>query len=149
MQFIDLQRQYRAYQEKIDQQIKEVLDSSHYVLGAKVSELESRLAEFAGTQYAVGVSSGTDALLMALMAKGVKPGDEIITSPFTFFATAEVISFLGAKPVFADIQEDTYNIASRVHDLTVKIRPKDKMKTSLVIDMVNKYVDIDEIVKSL
>ena len=141
MQFIDLQRQYRAYQEKIDQQIKEVLDSSHYILGAKVSELESRLAEFAGTQYAVGVSSGTDALLMALMVKGVKSGDEIITSPFTFFATAEVISFLGAKPVFADIQEDTYNI----DPAEIKKKITSSTKGIIAVDLFGQCADFDEI----
>ncbi len=108
--FIDLQGQYQKYKDEIDKEIKEVLDSSSYIMGPKVNELETNLAEFNGSKHAIACSSGTDALILALMAIGVKPGDEIITTPFTFIATAETIAFLGAIPVFVDIDEKTYNI---------------------------------------
>lgn len=108
--FIDLGAQFRAYEQEIRSQIDEVLASSQFILGPKGAELERRLSALTGAAHAVGCSSGTDALLLALMAHGVGPGDEIVTTPFTFIATAEVIALLGARPVFADIEPDTYNI---------------------------------------
>ncbi|MCK5706720.1 MAG: DegT/DnrJ/EryC1/StrS family aminotransferase [Candidatus Aureabacteria bacterium] len=141
MQFIDLQKQYQAYKNDIDKQIHSVLDSSHYVLGEKVSELEATLAQYVGTKYALGVSSGTDALLMALMAKDVRPGDEIITTPFTFFATAEVISFLGATPVFVDIKEDTYNI----DPARIEAKITSKTKGIIAVDIFGQMADYDAI----
>ncbi len=108
--FIDLQKQYREHQEAIDTQIREVLDSSRYIMGDKVEKIENDLADFSGVNYGVGVASGTDALQLALMAHDVGPGDEVVTTPFTFIATAEVISLLRATPVFVDIEEDTWNI---------------------------------------
>ncbi len=128
--FVDLQRQYRENKAAIDRQIREVLDSSGYILGPKVEELERELAEFAGVRHAVGVSSGTDALLIALMALELKPGDEVITSPFTFVASAEVIALLSGVPVFVDVEPDTYNINSeqierRITPRTRAIMPVD------------------------
>ncbi|MBN1522203.1 MAG: DegT/DnrJ/EryC1/StrS family aminotransferase [Candidatus Aureabacteria bacterium] len=141
MQFIDLQKQYQAYKNEIDKEIHEVLDTSQYILGGKVTELEEKLASYAGVKHALGVSSGTDALLMALMAKGIEGGDEIITTPFTFIATAEVISLVGAKPVFADIREDTYNIdPSQIRD---KITPH--TKGIIGVDIFGQCADYDEI----
>lgn len=110
MQFIDLKRQYQEYQADINREISEVLNSCSFILGKKGVELEEKLKNFVGTQHAIGVSSGTDALLFCLMAKNIQPGDEIITSPFTFIATAEVIRLSGAKPVFVDIDPVTYNM---------------------------------------
>ena len=110
IQFINLKAQYKAYKDEIDAAIAEVLDSSAYVMGASVGELESNLSAFCGVRYARAVSSGTDALLIALLALGVGRDDEVITTPFTFIATAEMIALLGAKPVFVDIDETTYNI---------------------------------------
>ena len=112
MEFIDLGAQQRLIREKIENNIKKVLDHGKYIMGPEVTELEEKLADFTGTGYAISCASGTDALLMALMAYGIKPGDYIITTPFTFIATAEVISLLGATPVFVDIDEKTYNIDS-------------------------------------
>ena len=109
IQFINLKAQYKAYKDEIDAAIAEVLDSSAYVMGASVGELESNLSAFCGVRYARAVSSGTDALLIALLALGVGRDDEVITTPFTFIATAEMIALLGAKPVFVDIDETTYN----------------------------------------
>ena len=110
MQFIDLAAQQARIKEKIDQNIQNVLSHGKYIMGPEIQELEQRLAEFVGVKHCIGCSSGTDALLMALMAKGVGPGDMIFTSPFTFIATAEIISLLGATPVFVDIDPQTFNI---------------------------------------
>jgi UDP-2-acetamido-2-deoxy-ribo-hexuluronate aminotransferase len=111
MQFIDLGFQQQRIREKIEANVKAVLDHGQYIMGPEVKELEERLAAYVGVKYAVACSSGTDALLMALMAHNVGPGDAIFTTPFTFIATAEVISLLGATPVFVDIDSKTYNIA--------------------------------------
>ncbi len=110
MQFIDLKAQQQRIREKIESNINTVLDHGKYIMGPEIKQLEAQLAEYTGARHAVGVASGTDALLIALMAYGVGPGDAIFTSPFTFIATAEVIQLLGATPVFVDIQPDTYNI---------------------------------------
>jgi UDP-2-acetamido-2-deoxy-ribo-hexuluronate aminotransferase len=110
MQFIDLKKQQERIREKIESGIKKVLDSGQYIMGPEIKELEKKLAEYVGVKHAIGCASGTDALLMALMAYEVGPGDAVFTTPFTFVATAEVISLLGATPVFVDIEPDTYNI---------------------------------------
>ena len=108
--FINLQAQYRELKHRIDTRIHAVLDHGQYILGPEIAELEERLAARVGVRHCISCSSGTDALLLALMALGIGPGDEVITSPFTFFATGEVIALLGAVPVLVDIEPDTYNI---------------------------------------
>lgn len=108
--FIDLQAQQRLIREQIEERLRRVLDHGGYVMGPEVAELEERLAAFVGARHCIGVASGTDALLMALMAYGVGPGDAIFTTPFTFVATAEVIALLGATPVFVDIDPRTFNL---------------------------------------
>ncbi|MEM5787906.1 MAG: DegT/DnrJ/EryC1/StrS family aminotransferase [Syntrophobacteraceae bacterium] len=110
MKFIDLPAQQTRIRENIEARIKTVLDHGQYVMGPEIDDLESRLATYTGTRHALACSSGTDALLLALMAYDVGPGDAIITTPFTFFATAEAIALLGAVPVFADIDPVTFNI---------------------------------------
>ena len=110
MQFIDLATQQKRIREKLEQNINAVLDHGKYIMGPEILELESRLAGYVGVKYAIGCASGTDALLMALMAHQIGPGDAVFTSPFTFIATAEVISLLGATPVFVDIDPKTFNI---------------------------------------
>lgn len=110
MQFIDLAAQKERIKEKIDANIQRVLSHGRYIMGPEVGELEQRLAEYVKVGHCVGCASGTDALLMALMAKGVGPGDAIFTTPFTFIATAEVIALLGAVPVFVDIDPRTFNM---------------------------------------
>jgi UDP-2-acetamido-2-deoxy-ribo-hexuluronate aminotransferase len=110
MQFIDLFAQQSRIKDKIDANIQTVLSHGKYIMGPEVAELEQRLAGYVGCKHAVGCASGTDALLMALMAMNVGPGDAVFTSPFTFIATAEVIQLLGATPVFVDIDKETFNM---------------------------------------
>jgi UDP-2-acetamido-2-deoxy-ribo-hexuluronate aminotransferase len=110
MQFIDLQAQQQAIYPQIMEGIKRVLAHGRYIMGPEIQELETKLAAYVGCRHAIACSSGTDALLMALMACGVGPGDAILTTPFTFVATAEVISLLGATPVFVDIDPVTFNL---------------------------------------
>ena len=139
--FIDLKTQYNAYKEEIDAQISEVLNSTQFVGGPKVAALEQSLADFCGTKYAICVSSGTDALLVALMAWGVGPGDEVITTPFTFIATAEVIALLGATPVFVDIEEQSYNIdVAKIEEVITK-----KTKAIMPVSLYGQPADMDEI----
>jgi dTDP-4-amino-4,6-dideoxygalactose transaminase len=110
MEFIDLATQQKRISDKIDSNIKAVLNHGKYIMGPEVKTLEEKLADYVGVKHAVSCASGTDALLMALMAYKVGQGDAVLTTPFTFIATAEVISLLGATPLFVDIDPDTYNI---------------------------------------
>lgn len=110
MQFIDLKYQQQLIIEDINQRIQNVLDHGSYIMGPEVRELEDQLAAYVDVKHAISCSSGTDALLLSLMAKGTGPGHAIFTTPFTFIATAEVISLLGATPVFVDVDQQAYNI---------------------------------------
>jgi dTDP-4-amino-4,6-dideoxygalactose transaminase len=110
MQFIDLALQQKRIKDKIDANIAAILDHGKYIMGPEIGILENRLAEYSGVNHAIGCASGTDALLMALLVKQIGPGDAVFTSPFTFIATAEVISLLGATPVFVDIDPQTFNM---------------------------------------
>ena len=110
MQFIDLGAQQKRIRKQIESNISNILDHGKYIMGPEVARLEDELKAFVGVKHAIACASGTDALLLALLAEGVGPGDAILTSPFTFIATAEVISLVGATPVFVDIDEITYNI---------------------------------------
>ena len=110
--FIDLKTQYARIEEDVQSAIHRVLEHGKFIMGPEVYELEEQLSAFTGAEYAVTCSSGTDALLMALMALGIGPGDAVFTTPFTFVATAEVISILGATPVFVDIDGDTFNMSA-------------------------------------
>ena len=131
MQFIDLKTQFQRVEEQMMTRIKKVLTHGAFIMGPEVAELETALAEFVGVKHALGVSSGTDALLIALMALDVGPGDEVITSPFSFFATAEVILLLGAKPVFVDIDPKTYNMNAQALEAAITPRTKVIMPVSL------------------
>lgn len=110
MQFIDLRRQQQRIRKSIEERIQAVLDHGRYIMGPEIGELEESLASYVGVRHAIGCASGTDALLLALMAHGVKSGDAIFTTPFSFIATAEAVAMLGATPVFVDIDPATYNI---------------------------------------
>lgn len=110
MQFIDLKAQYRLIETDVKARIHAVLEHGQYIMGPEVAELESALADFVGVEHCIGMSSGTDALLAAMMALEIGRGDEVITTPFTFIATAEMIALLGVRPVFVDIDPVTYNI---------------------------------------
>ena len=110
MQFIDLIKQYEKISDQVELHIKNILKSGKYIMGPEVYELEQALSKFINVKYCISCSSGTDALIMALMAHGVKPGDAILTTPFTFIATAEAIQIVGATPVFVDIDYNTLNI---------------------------------------
>ncbi len=121
---LDLKQQYKSIKTEIDHAIQKVVESQHFILGPEVEALEKEIAAYCDAKYAVGVSSGTDALLISLMALGVGPGDEVITTPFTFFATVGSIVRTGAKPVFADIEPNTFNIDPV--EVEKKITPKTK-----------------------
>jgi dTDP-4-amino-4,6-dideoxygalactose transaminase len=108
---LDLRAQYAPLRAQVEQAIREVCDSQQFVLGPRVTELEQRIAEYSQAKFGIGVSSGTDALLVALMALGIGVGDEVITSPYTFFATGGVVARLGARPAFCDIDAATFNLA--------------------------------------
>jgi UDP-2-acetamido-2-deoxy-ribo-hexuluronate aminotransferase len=108
--FIDLSNQYKRIQEEVEEAVLQVLRSGVYIMGPQVEALELALADFVGVRHAISCASGTDALVMALMAKGVGPGHAILTTPFTFMASAEAISLVGATPVFVDVQSDTFNL---------------------------------------
>src|SRR3546814_1665985 len=115
MQVIDLKKQYQNLRYPINARIQAVFDHGQYIMGPEVAELESALTSYTGASHCVTVSSGTDALLMSLMALGIGPGDEVITTSFTFIATAEVIVLLGAKPVFVVVRDDTCTKIGRAH----------------------------------
>jgi UDP-2-acetamido-2-deoxy-ribo-hexuluronate aminotransferase len=110
IEFIDLKAQLRSIRAPVNERIQKVLDHGQFILGPEVTEMERRLEAYTGARHCISVGSGTDALLVALMALGVGRGDEVVTTPFTFVATAEMIVLLGATPVFVDVEPDTCNI---------------------------------------
>lgn len=128
MDFIDLKSQQALIREDLDQRIAAVLDHGRYIMGPEVAELEQTLADYVGVKHCIAASSGTDTLLIALMALGVGPGDEVITVPYTWISTAEMIALIGAKPVFVDIEEDSWNmdpsqLEAAITDQTKAIMP--------------------------
>lgn len=139
--FFDLKIQNSKIRKEIDSAISAVVDSAHFILGTNVAELEKEAAAYHGSKYAVGVASGTDALQLALRACGIKEGDEVITTPFTFVATAEAISYTGAKPVFADIDPGTFNIDPE----SIKEKINKKTKAIIPVHLFGQAADMDAI----
>lgn len=139
--FIDLKTQYQAIKTQINARINSVLEHGQYIMGPEVNELEDRLALYTGSKHCITVASGTEALLISLMAIDIRPGDEIITTPFTFVATAEVIVLLGAKPIFVDVEPDTGNIDATKIESAITSRTKAIMPVSLY----GQVSDMDEI----
>ena len=129
--FANLQLQYQTYKEEIDSNIQKILDKSNYILGDEVVILEKELQKFTGANYCITCSSGTDAILLALMALDTKPEDEIITTPFTWISTGEMIALLKAKPVFVDIEPDTFNLNSNLIESAITKNTKAIMPVSL------------------
>jgi UDP-2-acetamido-2-deoxy-ribo-hexuluronate aminotransferase len=139
--FANLQLQYQTYKDKIDNNIQAVLNKSNYILGEEVQILEQELQNFTGVKYAISCSSGTDALLLALMALDIQPDDEIITTPFTWISTAEMMALIKAKPVFVDIEPDTYNIDANLIEAAIT----KKTKAIMPVSLYGQPADIDAI----
>jgi len=134
MEFIDLKIQFSKIEDKITKSINEVLHHGKYIMGPEVEKLENQLSDYVNSKYCVSCSSGTDALLMSLLAINLKPGDAVITTPFTFIATAEVISLLGATPVFVDIDPKTFNINPElIEDTIVDINNNSNINIKAII----------------
>jgi dTDP-4-amino-4,6-dideoxygalactose transaminase len=138
---VNLKRQYETLSQELDTAVLEILRSGHYIGGEIITKFEQQFADYTGVSYGVSCNSGTDALYLALQALDIKPGDEIITTPFTFIATAEVISRLGAIPVFVDINLETFNID--VKKIEAKITPK--TKAIIPVHLFGLPVDMDEL----
>jgi UDP-2-acetamido-2-deoxy-ribo-hexuluronate aminotransferase len=131
MDFIDLKTQYAALRENINARIQRVLDHGQYILGPEVAEMEAALAARTGAAHCISVASGTEALLISLMALGLEPGDEVITTPFTFAATAEMIVLAGGRPVFVDIEPDTGNLDATLIEAAITSRTRAVMPVGL------------------
>jgi len=138
---VDLKAQYKVIEEKAVKAVGEVLSSASYIMGKDVTEFENEFAEYIGVKHAISVGNGTDALVVALMACGIREGDEVITTPFTFFATAESISFVGATPVFVDVEKDTYNI----DPLKIEEKITKKTKAIMPVHIFGQPAKMDEI----
>ena len=141
---LDLTAQYKSIKKELDAAVKSVVDSQHFILGPEVEQFEKEVAAYCGTKYAVGTASGTDALILSLKALGIGPGDEVITTPFTFFATAESVSLTGAKPVFVDIDPKTYCIDPRlIEDKITK-----NTKAIIPVHLFGQCADMDRIMET-
>lgn len=139
--FIDLKTQYRVLEQSIKARIDKVLEHGQYIMGPEVAELEEKLAAYVGVKHCISASSGTDTLLIAMMALGVGPGDEVITTPFTFIATGEMIALLGAKPVFVDIDPHTYNIDPAKIEAAIT----EKTRAIMPVSLYGQCADFDAI----
>ena len=134
MKFLDLKTQQKRIRKPLEKRINKILDHGAYIMGPEVFELEEKLADYCGVKHAISCSSGTDALLIPLMAWGIGPGDAVFTTPFTYVATAEVISILGATPIFVDVYESTYNIDCDKLEIEInKVINEGKLKPKAII----------------
>lgn len=143
VQIADIQAQHKLLKKELMESIEKVIDSSQFILGPEVAKLEEEFAKYIGTKYAVALSSGTAALQLSMAALGIKPGDEVITTPFTFIATADTIAALGAKPVFVDIDPKTFNInPAKIEEKITK-----KTKAIIPVHLYGQPADMDAILK--
>lgn len=141
VRILDLTRQYEIIQEKVEKAVLEQMKSGNYIGGAAVTDFEAKFAKYVGAKHAIALNSGTDALVIALKALGIGEGDEVITTPFTFFATAETVAMVGATPVFVDVEENTYNMdASKIEE-----KITDKTKAILPVHIFGQPVNMTEI----
>ncbi len=143
IQMVDLVSQYRKIKPEIDDAIHRVLDSGHFILGSAVKEFEEASAKYLGVKHAVGCASGTDALQVAMMALGIQPGDEVVTTPFTFVATTETIVLLGAKPIYVDIDPKTFNIDPNLIERAIT----KKTKAIIPVHLYGQPADMDPIME--
>ena len=141
MQFIDLKSRHQLIGNKINARVQQVMDHGQFILGPEVREVEEKLAQYTGSKHCVTVSSGTDSLLISLMALGIGAGDEVITVPYTWISTAEVISLLGAKPVFVDIRPDTWNMDETLLEAAIT----EKTKAIMPVSIYGQCSDMDAI----
>lgn len=153
MEFINLKKQFKIIENKINSNISKVLNHGKYIMGPEINELESKLAEYVNVKHAISCSSGTDALLLPLMAKGIGPGDAVITVSFTLVSTAEVISLLGATPIFTDINGCSFNMSSSKINDSIEFAKKNNLnpKAIIPVDLFGQpanYDKINEIAKS-
>ncbi len=147
---LDLKAQYQTIKKDIDEAVKRVIDSQYFILSGEVNAFEEEIAAYTGVPYAAGVASGTDALILALKAFGIGEGDRVITSPFTFFATAEAVSLVGAKPVFVDIDPKTYNIdPDKIEKLLRETSHelRDTIKAIIPVHLYGQCADMDRIMR--
>lgn len=146
--FCDIKFQYEQCKDKIDAAVAQVMESGYYINGPQVRELEEKLADYVGVKECVGVANGTDAILVALMALDIKAGDIVVTTPFTFIATAEVISLIGAKPAFVDIDPNTYNICpDALQTYLDSSKDRSKIKAIIAVDLYGQCADYERISK--
>lgn len=146
---LDLKAQLKTIEKEVKAAVSDVIDSTRYIMGSKVSELEAQIAEYAGVEYATGVSSGTDALLISLMVLDIGPGDIVITTPFSFFATAGVIARLGATPEFVDIDPDTYNLSPEALRkwFESETEKRNRVKAIIPVHLYGQCADMDPILE--
>ena len=141
MEFVDLKIQYRTYQDEIDARLRKVFEHGQFIHGPEIAELEQTLAKYVGVSHCITVSSGTASLEIALRALGIGPGDEVITVPFTWISTAEVIALVGAKPVFVDIDPFTFNLDPE--QLEAVLSPR--VKALIPVSLFGQMPDMDRI----
>src|SRR5215472_12638047 len=142
---LDLQAQHKHIREEVLAEIVRVVDSQKFILGEDVKKLEGEIAAYSGTKFAIGCASGSDALILALMALDVRPGDEVLTTPYSFFATAGAISRVGAVPVFVDIEEDTFNLDVKLAAKTLDAHPK--VRAMIPVHLFGGCADMDPIMQ--
>ena len=141
MKFIDLNKQYQQIKSEVDNRIQQVLDSGQYIMGKEIAELEEKLASFVGAKHCIGVANGTDALLIAMMALDIQPGDEIITPAFSYIAVVEMAVLYGIKPVLIDVDAQTYNTNPELIEQAIT----EKTKAIIPVSMYGQCCDYDAI----